>query len=775
MLEWRVGLIVSHKTARLLNSQTMNKFFGEGSPFKEWAQETLFEHYKKHKTELNEVYENWKNLFMEIYPEQFLTIDLFIQHIYFILIVKNVVSHLIRQDFSLIPLDFSVWAQKIKEIEQRIATFLRGVKINVGDIFNRLYEELISPNTRLMLGEYYTPFSLAEKVVKETYTPGARVLDPSCGSGTFLLALVNKILNSRLTPKKQDTALQNLFGMDINPIAVFTTRANLTLHTVRTTSQSLTDNVVWDNFLFPNDVSNFFSLHKTSTDFPSTKHMGNEKFDLVIGNPPWVVLSGIRSSSYKASLRNLARHFGLLPRARNLPNIEVSALFLYQSIAHSLRDGGIVAFLISNAIINGSQHNGTRSFLNMDHIRIWRFSRDLFRIHNICFIARKNINASRVKYPSVIVTHYDVLSKDRSIEFIESKNEEYTPIKILRRLDGIRKGAEKLIPVSSHKNLLPRLISKKNYYFAHCRKGADLYPRSLIFVNILNQTRNLVHIEPKVQNHVKMPWNFRPFDKAIVEPDHIFYTVKSDVSVPFVILDRTPVFLPITFDTFLDFDGTSAKVPNLKARKHYEQLASIYKTRQLQGKKPKELWENLNFRKKLTHSDQLAPLKVVTPASAGFVKAALIRKPGTIIDVSLYYVPVPTIEEGHYLLGILNAPCVAEDVRIRSSEGAGGGVRNLHKRPWEINIPIYDSEDGLHAAIQKLGSEMELKARKIAFEWRKKEYMNTKGKQKPFNSIKEVKWKKLVVQKLIISDLTHEYNVLNKLVRELLTSTTKAQ
>ncbi|MFW9853801.1 MAG: class I SAM-dependent DNA methyltransferase [Candidatus Thorarchaeota archaeon] len=753
----------------------MKKFFGKGSPFKEWAQETLFQHYKRHKNELNEVYESWKSLFKGIYPEQSLTIDLFIQHNYFILIVKNAVSHLIRQSFLLIPLDFSMWAYEIKEIKQRIALFFRGVKINAEDVFNQLYEELIPPNTRLMLGEYYTPFSLAETVVKETYTLGARVLDPSCGSGTFLLALVNRILFAPLTQKKKDIALQNLFGMDINPIAVFTTKVNLALHTARTTSQPLTHNVVWDDFLFPNSVSNFSPLPTSNTDFPSVKHMDEENFDLVIGNPPWLVLSGIRSSSYKSSLRDLARHFGLHPRARNLPNIEVSALFLHQSIAHALRDGGTVAFLISNAIINGSQHNGTRAFLNMDHIRIWRFSRDLFRIHNICFIAKKNIKASPIKYPSVFVTHYDILSKDGSTEFIKRKKEKYTPIKILRGLDGIREGAEKLIPVSSHKNLLPRLISKKNHYFAHCRKGADLYPRSLIFVNILNQTHNLVHIEPNIQNHVKMPWNFRPFDEATVESDHIFYTVKSDLCVPFLILDRTSVFLPITFDTFLDFDGTSPKVPNLKARKHYEQLTSIYETRQPKGKKPKDLWENLNFRKKLTHSAQLAPLKVVTPASAGFVKAALIRKPGTIIDVSLYYVPVPTIDEGHYLLGILNAPCVAEDVRIRSSEGAGGGVRNLHKRPWEINIPIYNPEDRSHAAIQKLGGEMELKARKIALEWQKKEYMNNKGKKKAFNSIKEVKWKKLVVQKQIVSDLTHEYKVLNRLVTGLLTSTADAR
>lgn len=56
------------------------------------------------------------------------------------------------------------------------------------DVLKILYESVISPQTRKALGEYYTPDWLANRIVTETVTDplNQRVLDPSCGSGTFI-------------------------------------------------------------------------------------------------------------------------------------------------------------------------------------------------------------------------------------------------------------------------------------------------------------------------------------------------------------------------------------------------------------------------------------------------------------------------------------------------------------------------------------------------------------------------------------------------------------
>ena len=59
-----------------------------------------------------------------------------------------------------------------------------------------LYESVISADTRRQLGEYYTPDWRAEAMV-EAAVPNPlqqRVLDPACGSGTFLFHAVRRYL-----------------------------------------------------------------------------------------------------------------------------------------------------------------------------------------------------------------------------------------------------------------------------------------------------------------------------------------------------------------------------------------------------------------------------------------------------------------------------------------------------------------------------------------------------------------------------------------------------
>ena len=66
------------------------------------------------------------------------------------------------------------------------------------DVLKVLYESVVSAETRKALGEYYTPDWLAHEVVSEVVTDPLtqRVLDPSCGSGTFLFYAVRRFLTA---------------------------------------------------------------------------------------------------------------------------------------------------------------------------------------------------------------------------------------------------------------------------------------------------------------------------------------------------------------------------------------------------------------------------------------------------------------------------------------------------------------------------------------------------------------------------------------------------
>jgi len=103
------------------------------------------------------------------------------------------------------------------------------------DLLQKLYEVIVPTKLRHDLGEYYTPDWLAGYVVdKSGYTGevGTRFLDPSCGSGTFLVQAINRAMKQaegkkKLQPKDlADHILTNIVGFDLNPLAVLASRTN---------------------------------------------------------------------------------------------------------------------------------------------------------------------------------------------------------------------------------------------------------------------------------------------------------------------------------------------------------------------------------------------------------------------------------------------------------------------------------------------------------------------------------------------------------------------
>ena len=118
------------------------------------------------------------------------------------------------------------------------------------DLLKKLYHYLLPRELRHDLGEYYTPDWLAERVLTQlnepTYQmpkgssssakliPAHRLLDPGCGSGTFLILAIRTIKEhcARQGLSEADTldyVLDNVVGIDLNPLAVMAARVNYLL------------------------------------------------------------------------------------------------------------------------------------------------------------------------------------------------------------------------------------------------------------------------------------------------------------------------------------------------------------------------------------------------------------------------------------------------------------------------------------------------------------------------------------------------------------------
>ena len=140
----------------------------------------------------------------------------------------------VEADFFDWPLNAPSGALVIAGVARRVTTFdWSDVK---RDVLKALYESIIDADTRRRLGEYYTPDWLAQKIVDEHFTDPlhTRLLDPACGSGTFLFWAVKRVLaacDAAELPNRVALArvVAQVQGMDLHPVAVTLARVTYLL------------------------------------------------------------------------------------------------------------------------------------------------------------------------------------------------------------------------------------------------------------------------------------------------------------------------------------------------------------------------------------------------------------------------------------------------------------------------------------------------------------------------------------------------------------------
>lgn len=149
--------------------------------------------------------------------------------------------------------DFFAWYTKfftpeladcLREVVRRLADYdpatLDLAPAPTQDLLKKLYHRLVSPHIRKALGEYYTPDWLAQRLLNMldggTFRgdPKKRLLDPACGSGTFLLMAINAIRRNSVAQSMDEgellrTICHNIVGIDLNPLAVIAARTNYLL------------------------------------------------------------------------------------------------------------------------------------------------------------------------------------------------------------------------------------------------------------------------------------------------------------------------------------------------------------------------------------------------------------------------------------------------------------------------------------------------------------------------------------------------------------------
>jgi len=308
--------------------------------------------------------------FQEFKPDAFL----FALQSYYALLVQLLVRRfprLERIDFSEGPFSWGLWAEDAElAVELRCLSAAmenyspsqveEGASLS-GDLLKALYQELFPRALRHRLGEYYTPDWLARHVLDQVGYGGQaeqRVLDPACGSGTFLLTAIRRIRAAWISSHQgnlMDSSkvelcrhiLSHVAGIDLNPLAVMTARANY-LIAIRDLLPPAETMEPLESLEIP------IYLGDSILNLPPHDALGKERFDVVVGNPPWIAWDNL-PADYREATKPLWEHYGLFSLSGNEARHgggkkDLSMLMLYAVADRYLKSGGRLGFVITQTI-----------------------------------------------------------------------------------------------------------------------------------------------------------------------------------------------------------------------------------------------------------------------------------------------------------------------------------------------------------------------------------------------------------------------------------------
>jgi type I restriction-modification system DNA methylase subunit len=211
------------------------------------------------------------------------------------------------------------------------------------DVLGNIFERFIPRNERILLGQFYTPTGVADLLVAFCIDkPGAVLLDPGCGSGTFLMRSYDYL--RWMSKASHSDTLRRIWGFDISAFATELSVINLFRQ----------DFSEFDNF--PRVVcKSFFQLKPGDrVQFPPAQAVTIDakvdepipQFDAVIGNPPYLrsqnqddLSRQAKSALFDAAARNQV----IAPSKTDL-----FAFFVYKSLEF-LKPQGRLGFVTSSS------------------------------------------------------------------------------------------------------------------------------------------------------------------------------------------------------------------------------------------------------------------------------------------------------------------------------------------------------------------------------------------------------------------------------------------
>ncbi|RLG20352.1 hypothetical protein DRN67_00160 [Candidatus Micrarchaeota archaeon] len=318
-----------------------------------------------------------------------------------------------------LTIDNEIYEQIIKETDESPTGLKYDFDAIDADILGSVYEQYLSvllkktakratlkksKGRRKEQGIYYTPTYIVEYIVKNTLgemlkgkkpeeVAKIKVLDPACGSGSFLIKAFDEIKEYYKKEKGQQKLnteskilTDNIYGVDLDPKAVEIARLNLLLKAAETKHKlpELDRNIKCGNSLIDSTLSEEKRAFNWNEEFEEI--MKNGGFDVVIGNPPYIRNRELNPKEKKIFETDYQSATG---------QYDIYQLFFEKSI-DLLKEGGMLGFITSNKYTIASYGERIRklilnkcqiiSIIDVSNIRVFKDA----AIYPYIILLRKN-------------------------------------------------------------------------------------------------------------------------------------------------------------------------------------------------------------------------------------------------------------------------------------------------------------------------------------------------------------------------------------------------
>lgn len=209
-------------------------------------------------------------------------------------------------------------------------------------------KDTVGPSRSKALGAYYTPLPLTDYVLSEMerkrpLEPGMKVLDPSCGSGAFLVQCYRRLIERHRrssgrelkATELRDLLTQHIFGVDRDDDACRVAELSLIMTLLDYIAPPDLEST---NFKLPTlRNKNIFQGDFFDTQGAAFEFLAEQSFDWIIGNPPWAEVKGTPSADHE----HYVAHQWMLGHSKSHPTSgnQLAEAFLWKAGEHLSEDG----------------------------------------------------------------------------------------------------------------------------------------------------------------------------------------------------------------------------------------------------------------------------------------------------------------------------------------------------------------------------------------------------------------------------------------------------